>query len=380
MCSERKRFGSFSLSGGRFDQAEGLPVSAVGEIQTYDKLIQTVAGALYKRDHPSKKRLPNGFMDKLDMRITSIKHGCVKVGLDAALEYVQPDTDYAPQPADYFEEARLSVKNAIKQIKADGNAKKVINFPSVGFPLLYRFGTQLNPKEKISLAESDNSDAVELDDSWREIVQSEPGESRFNEGTLFGRITGLNTNEKENWYNFRTSDKNEKLKGSLGEEQFEKFKNFFDSYNRAPLVAVSVVLKIDKKTGARSIEQTYGIEKVLPTKLSKRVKELSELSDGWFDPPSNPGKAPSEQILETLESLLTVLVDHGLMDPLVSPRPDGGVEIEWQNNDYEIALNPGGSIDAYNLSDARDDDGQRTFSVTDSEESIVSWLKDGRQQ
>ena len=119
---------------------------------------------------------------------------------------------------------------------------------------------------------------------------------------------------------------------------------------------------------------------MLPTKLSKRVKELSELSDGWFDPPSNPGKAPSEQILETLESLLTVLVDHGLMDPLVSPRPDGGVEIEWQNNDYEIALNPGGSIDAYNLSDARDDDGQRTFSVTDSEESIVSWLKDGRQQ
>lgn len=380
MCSERKRFGSFSLSGGRFDQAEGLPVSAVGEIQTYDKLIQTVAGALYKRDHPSKKRLPNGFMDKLDMRITSIKHGCVKVGLDAALEYVQPDTDYAPQPADYFEEARLSVKNAIKQIKADGNAKKVTNFPSVGFRLLYRFGTQLNPKEKISLAESDNSDAVELDDSWREIVQSEPGENLFNEGTLFGRITGLNTNEKENWYNFRTSDKNEKLKGFLGEEQFEKFKNFFDSYNRAPLVAVSVVLKTDKKTGARSIEQTYGIEKVLSTKLSKRVKELSELSDGWFDPPSNPGKAPSEQILETLESLLTVLVDHGLMDPLVSPRPDGGVEIEWQNNDYEIALNPGGSIDAYNLSDARDDDGQRTFSVTDSEESIVSWLKDGRQQ
>ena len=380
MCSERKVFGSFSLSGGRFDQADGLPVSAVGEIQTYDKLIRAVAGALYKRDHPSKKKLPNGFMDKLDMHITSIEHGCVKVGLDAALGYVQPDMDYSLQPADYFEEARLSVKDAIKQIKADGNAEKVINFPSDGFSLLYKLGAKLNSKEKISLAESDDSDAVELDDSWREIVQSGLDECLFKERILLGQVTGVNTNEKENWYTFRTFDKNEKLRGTLSEEQLKDFKSFFDSYHRAPSAAVSVVVKIDKKTGVKNIEQTYSIEKALPSPLLKRVKELSELRDGWFDPPSNPGKAPSEQILDTLESLLTVLVDHELVDPLVSPRPDGGLEIEWENNDYEIALNPGGSIDAYNLSDARDDDGQRTFSVTDSEESIVSWLKDGRQQ
>lgn len=379
MCSERKVFGSFSLSGGRFDQAEGLPISAVGEIEIYEKLIQKVAAALFKRDNPAKRKLPNGFMNQLDMRITGIQHGCVKVGLDAARVLVQQDFDSTLQPADYFEKARLSIKDAIRQIKTDGNAHKVTDFPSDAFPLLYRFGTGLDADEKISLAESDNSDSVDVDKEWREIVRTETDDCTFQDTIIFGQVTGVNARPKANWYTFRIFDENKQLRGNLDEKLVENFKGFFDTYKRAPMAAVSVVLKTDKNTGDRSIEHTFKIEEALPSPLLKRVKELSELERGWFDPPSNPGERLSQQTLDTLVQILEVLVDHKLTKPLVSPRPDGGVEIEWQDNDYEIALRPDGTIDAYNLADNRDDDGQRSFSLADSKESIVDWLEEGRE-
>lgn len=380
MCSERKVFGSFSLSGGRFDQAEGLPISAVGEIEIYEKLIQKVAGALYKRDNPAKRKLPNGFMDQLDMRITGIQHGCVKVSLDAARVFVQQDFDSTLQPADYFDKARLSIKDAIRRIKTDGDAHKVTDFPSDAFPLLYRFGTGLKADEKISLAESDNSDSVDVDKEWREIVKKGIGDCTFRDTVIFGQVIGVNTRPKANWYTFRLFDESEQLRGNLDENRVEDFKSFFDAYDRAPLAAVSVVLKINKETGVKSIEHTYNIEKALPSYLIKKVEELSELERGWFDPPSSPGERLSQQTLDTLVQMLMVLVDHKLVEPLVSPRPDGGVEIEWQDNDYEIALSPDGTIDAYNLADDRDDDGQRSFSLADSKESIVAWLEEGEEK
>lgn len=67
------------MSGGRFEEAEGLPLSAIGELKNYKDLIDDVAARLYKREHPRKKNLPSGFSRDIDIRLTGIKHGCVVV-------------------------------------------------------------------------------------------------------------------------------------------------------------------------------------------------------------------------------------------------------------------------------------------------------------
>lgn len=43
------------MSGGRFEEAEGLPLSAIGELKNYKDLIDDVAARLYKREHPVKE-------------------------------------------------------------------------------------------------------------------------------------------------------------------------------------------------------------------------------------------------------------------------------------------------------------------------------------
>jgi hypothetical protein len=69
-------FGGFRMSGGRYDQP-GLPLQSLSELEHHERLIASVAQALYKARHPLRKRLPTGFRDAFKLRLAAIETGSV---------------------------------------------------------------------------------------------------------------------------------------------------------------------------------------------------------------------------------------------------------------------------------------------------------------
>ena len=63
--------------GGRYETG-ALDIHAMRTLVAYDKLVRITAEHLWKKDHPERKRLPNGF-SKLRLRIISISP-CESVG------------------------------------------------------------------------------------------------------------------------------------------------------------------------------------------------------------------------------------------------------------------------------------------------------------
>lgn len=62
--------------------------------------------------------------------------------------------------------------------------------------------------------------------------------------------------------------------------------------------------------------------------VKRRIAELRELEDGWLD---GKGKSIDRGIVESVLSLLRVVVEEiGLPPPLIFPREDGGLSLEWK--------------------------------------------------
>lgn len=57
-------FGRYSMSGGRFEEAEGLPISVLEELKNYKDLVVDVADHLYKREHPQCKKIAQWFFER----------------------------------------------------------------------------------------------------------------------------------------------------------------------------------------------------------------------------------------------------------------------------------------------------------------------------
>src|SRR5688500_7690378 len=70
-------FVDLRLTGGRFER-RGFPVSGLAELERLEELIETVAKALWKRDNPTRQRVPNNFTSVFDLRLIRVDPGSVK--------------------------------------------------------------------------------------------------------------------------------------------------------------------------------------------------------------------------------------------------------------------------------------------------------------
>ena len=65
-----------------------------------------------------------------------------------------------------------------------------------------------------------------------------------------------------------------------------------------------------------------------------------------------------------------------LVDLVIFPQIEGGIQIEWKNLDYEVDFNSDGSIVAYDFSDSREED-EKNFTDHSDPEDVLNWLIGG---
>lgn len=119
----------------------------------------------------------------------------------------------------------------------------------------------------------------------------------------------------------------------------------------------------------------YAVEPGLPETLASQISEIAELSNGWFE---GGGAKIDEAVMKRVEQLANVIGTSDYPHVLIFPRPDGGIQIEWQEQEFEVAVLPDGTEIAYAFAEERDDDGEGVFrSSSHSADSVISWLYEG---
>lgn len=219
-------FGRYSMSGGRFEEAEGLPLSAISELKNYKDLIDDVAARLYKREHPRKKNLPSGFSRDIDIRLTGIKHGCVVVEMT---RYQHETSNQIPlwdeDAPDFAETARKMINSTIRSIKQAKDPASIGDFPPESLSRLYRLGKSLNEDEKITLAEADNSGRIDVDSDWKDII-SRSTESQFVERVIDGKLVGMDASEEWFTYTFLIYTSQKIIRGKADINRWDDSFNF----------------------------------------------------------------------------------------------------------------------------------------------------------
>jgi hypothetical protein len=375
MSDHRASFGEFSLHGGRFIDGEGMPIEALEELKNYRTLIVSVASSLYRNDHPQKNRLPRGFEKQLDMRVRSFRKGCLAVDLDYNVNEATQYT-FDDENINYFIRARESVEREAKTILETGAPSDDGSFPEETLPQLLKTGKTLHDDEKLLIGDGQDSQAW-FDKTWREIVK-ELEEPQPEDAVIVGRIIGLsvNMNDGSATYKFLESESGSVFTNKASNTMWPKLRNFLGQAS-GPLVNLSVDL-MKPVSGPETIVKTKNVELALPESYQMIIQDLTQLKKGWYDPPEIFGEPISPVSIDRTELIIQASVEDGHGDMTITPVPDGGVQIEWTDNDYEIVVAPEGWVHAFNLSDDRDEDGEMKFPQTAPVGSIIDWLENGK--
>lgn len=86
--------------------------------------------------------------------------------------------------------------------------------------------------------------------------------------------------------------------------------------------------------------------------LSKRLKEIGMLQDGWFD---GDGKAPSRELCLWLDRTLPRLLSATTTRPRLYPTLDGGIEAEWNGQYGSIVASFDWSVKSVNVTHVKHD-------------------------
>ncbi len=147
-------FAFFSLNGDRFD-APGMPADTAREVGNFREAVLQVARQLWLSANPDRQRVPNGFTDAFDLRLTEVVSGSARprLILHRPTRRVS-DADWSEWEAVYVK-ARNVVTEAVHEVGESGHLPA--DFPRAATLALRRLGTSLVESEAITLgAPKDN--------------------------------------------------------------------------------------------------------------------------------------------------------------------------------------------------------------------------------
>jgi hypothetical protein len=136
-----KKITVLTFKGPRFDD-HGLDVDVLPEISAYKRLLQETAKDLWKRKHPTRRRLPKNFDAEISLKFFRIEPGSTGVPLvRGAPSHVAPRLPFE----DELDEAARLLEQSIEQAGSSGTPPK--HLPRNVIPLFQEFGKTLRSDE-----------------------------------------------------------------------------------------------------------------------------------------------------------------------------------------------------------------------------------------
>ncbi|MDQ0241393.1 hypothetical protein [Arthrobacter bambusae] len=319
-------FVDLRLTGGRFER-NGFPVSALAELERLEELIEAVAKALWKRDNPSRIRIPNGFTKDFDLRLVRVDPGSVIPVME------RTSRPSLVKPSDYFDASVELIEEAFAEIVA--NLQLPEDFPEEAAPVMARFGSSFSDDESAVFRASE-AEPVEYSAAVRrKFFGAVRHGLLIQTAARIGRISALDVDEQT--FTFAGLD-GKKVTGLFSAPRlWSDLHEVLNQESANAWVRLYGLFRLRPDMSLHSIADVSSLEVFdVPSteSWSHRLLELADLQDGWIE----DGEAIATTSLEFARDLLSreKLWKDGT--PGIFPTPRGGVQLEWQRGTWERSV------------------------------------------
>ena len=364
-------FQSLAYDGERFVR-HSLPVDVLPDLLAYRDLLVEVAKELFRTEH-QRKRVPKGFDEHLRLDLVDIGQGSAIAQLDNLAETsVEGD---ATGFGAYYDRARDVISECIAA--AAGNRPLPAQFPERLLSYFNAFGRTLQPDEVIRMGGGEGRASVTYSGAVRTQLVLRSTQRVERPVDLVGLVTDLFGNE----YLFTlTVPGMTPVRAPFHEAMQSVLLEAFDHRTQQWQVRVTGVGIYDRNDQLLKIASTTHVELAeAPEVLSlrSRLSAMIELEPGWFEPGS---LVPKVDLITQATAILVALFDgHNVPVPHVYPRPDGGIQAEWDGETFTVEARFTADGRTVRLSadpkgDGDSADEELPLSATESTAKAAEWL------
>lgn len=321
-------FLSPKLTGPRFDD-HSIPLEFLKDLAALQEMLVAVAKQRYMKDHPERKRLPGGFTDGIDLKLTAIDEGSAipKIALVLALSTLFP----MHEQQSYFEQAREAIVSTIGAAERSATVSEFLSEDTLAY--FDRVGRSLREGEAIEFRTPTQQTPVKLTPESRErLVLASASQNTISAVSVRGRIPEADQDDMT--FEIQLAD-GRKLRAPIHPDQLDLIIQSFDGYATGSRVFLQGTGHIDQTGRIADITSVEEILLLDPLDIPVRVDELRLLEDGWLD---GHGKAPSHADLDWLITVFQEQYPTDLRLPYLYPTEEGGIQAEWSMGSIEISL------------------------------------------
>ena len=368
------------LIGGRFE-GHSIPLELLKNLAVLEKLIIEVARLEFFKDHPDRQRVPRGFTDGIELKLTGIEDGSAVpvISLFVITNRLLFPAFPTKTNQHYFERARDDIVRTIGAVEdatigaiRDAEESKAITYILTEKTLYYfdRIGQGLREDETIEFITPDNQLSAKLTintQQWliseysmvkersADIIRATADIIRETSADLIGetrtrqyipstveeltkdttvRGTVPEVNQDDMTFLIQLFD-GQQIMAPVAPQHFDAILKAFNGYKnnlRFLFQGVGIFNRSEQLLGFDSIEHISPLDEL---DILVQIDDLRQLKDGWLE---GQGKAPSK---EGLDWLLQAFDEHYSGDlplPYLYPTEPGGVQAEWSLGRNEITL------------------------------------------
>jgi hypothetical protein len=324
-------FARLRLTGGRFDEGEGMPVEALVELAAYRELVLGIAKELFRAAHPARQRVPRGFAERLQLRLRTVEAGSAIPVLErfAATGTLLPADDEFTQARDVIEDAVAAVA---------GGADPPSAFPRDALVLFNRFGQTLRSDEAIELRRGAAASGAKYTRDVRKRLVLNQRRTFQEEVEDIGWVSQVDADHMSCLIRLRMGPSSA-IPAPLDEVTFAAIKEVLEPKGEGPPVRVSGIGVFDTDQRLIRFDSIHDVS-VLDdadelARLDRRFDELAAVRAGWLD---GEGVALDAVVLDRARRSLAELLNFDVPQPRVFPTPEGGVQAEWTVAGHEISV------------------------------------------
>lgn len=321
-----------------------MPVETVVELAAYRALVLGVAKERFREAHPARQRVPRGFAERLQLRLSTVEGGSAIPVLERV---ASPGTLLAAD--DEFTEARNVIEDAVAAAAGDGELPSA--FPRKAVVLFNHFGQTLRPDEAIELRRgAATTGPTYTRDVRKTLVLNQ--RRRFQEEVEdIGWVSEVDADHMSCLIRLRMGPPSA-IPAPLDEVTFPAAKEVLEPKGEGPPVRVSGIGVFDTDQGLIRLDSLHDVSILEETEelatLDHRFAELAALHAGWLD---GEGAPPDGVVLDRARRVLAELLNFDVPRPRVFPTPEGGIQAEWTVAGHEISVTfePDGSLYAVSV-------------------------------
>jgi hypothetical protein len=316
------------MVGKRFEN-HSIPLELLKEFAVLESLVIEVAKLCYLQVHEDRKRVPKGFTDGVEIKLSGIGNGSAIPKFDLVME----QSGLLPSASlEYFEEARQRIIGAIN---AADYGEPINNYlPDNLLVYFDRIGRGLKDDEVIEFSPSEADRKARLTKGTRRalILASNQVEELTEEVILRGSIPEV---DQERMSFAIQVINGHRISAPIESQYKQTIMDAFNGYNQGINVVLQGIGCYSRSDRLQSIESVEHISILDANDITARLEELKGLRQGWLN---GKGIAPNKNALDWLAGVFQHNYSDDLDSPYLYPTAEGGVQVEWSAGDWEVTL------------------------------------------